>query len=199
MSGWTALVPLKTEGLRKTRLAARLSDEDRLALAEGLARHVIETLQHCPSIDRVLVVSDLPPPVAGVGWQRDEGAGLNPELERARSSLSSGSRVLIIHADLPLLCVKDVEALLEAAGQGIAIAPDRHKTGTNALALGGPAAITLSFGPNSFARHCAQLANPIVIADHIGLSLDIDTMDDLDAAVLKGFPGFAPTKTPGSS
>ena len=186
MTGWTAIVPMKAVGKRKTRLAAHLCTIGREELAENLFYHVIRTLQNCPSLGRIVLLSDGPPLMGGVEWVADLGAGLNAELERVRASLGE-TPTLIIHADLPLLEVADVEAIVAAAANGIAIAHDIHGTGTNALALNRNQPITLVFGPDSFARHSAQASHAAIITGRIGLALDVDTAEDLDEAIRLGF------------
>jgi 2-phospho-L-lactate guanylyltransferase len=93
---------------------------------------------------------------------------------------------LVIHADLPLLSVDDIAALLTGDGASSAIAPDRHGSGTNALALVEPRGFDFAFGPNSFTRHCVA-ARGARIVTRLGLGLDIDTAADLDAANSAGF------------
>jgi 2-phospho-L-lactate/phosphoenolpyruvate guanylyltransferase len=177
---------MKAAGKRKTRLAEHLNAIGRQELSEQLFHHVIQTLKQCPSIARLIILSDSSPLIDGVEWIADEDLGLNAELERARAAI--GAPMVIIHADLPLLGVSDVEALLSAAAQdGIAIAPDDHGKGTNALALHAEHAMTLAFGANSFALHHAQAPLAAIISDRPGLALDIDTVDDLDKAIRLGF------------
>jgi 2-phospho-L-lactate guanylyltransferase len=187
---------MKAAGTRKTRLAAHLGRDGREALSETLFDHVVATLRHCSQITRIIILSDAPPPTGEMEWIVDQGAGLNVELERVRAGLDMcgdmGARagpLLIIHADLPLLTTDDLDALLTAAQDGLAIAPDREGTGTNALAFASPRPLKLCFGPDSFARHHAQVPDAAIITGRPGLALDIDTRDDLDEAVRLGFLG----------
>jgi 2-phospho-L-lactate/phosphoenolpyruvate guanylyltransferase len=185
VSAWTVIVPMKAEGKRKTRLAAHLCAIGREELSENLFYHVIRTLRQSPSVARLVILSDGPPLMGGVEWMADEGLGLNAELERVRAAI--GGPIAIIHADLPLLEIADVEALLEAALGSIAIAPDSHGSGTNALALGVKNGVRLAFGPNSFAHHYSQAPEAAIITGRHGLALDVDTVDDLDEAIRLGF------------
>jgi 2-phospho-L-lactate/phosphoenolpyruvate guanylyltransferase len=186
VTGWTAIVPMKAEGKRKTRLAAHLSAIGREELSENLFYHVVRTLQQSPSVTRIIVLSDGPLLMAGPDWIADKGGGLNAELERAR--LAAGRLPqLILHADLSLLAVADVEAMTAGAADGVAIAPDKHGTGTNALALNDGRPFKLCFGPDSFRLHQAQSPDAIIVTGRPGLSLDIDTVDDLDEAIRLGF------------
>ena len=190
MSGWTAIVPLKAEGARKTRLSGHLSEIAREQLSETLFRHVIGTLRSCPSITRIVLLSDGASPIDGLERICDSGRGLNAELQDVIDAIRAdhdAARLLILHADLPLLEVADVEALARAAGGGVAIAPDRAGAGTNALAIGANRPFTLCFGPDSFARHRAQAPDAAIVTGRPGLALDVDTPADLQAAVALGF------------
>jgi 2-phospho-L-lactate guanylyltransferase len=80
----------------------------------------------------------------------------------------------------------EVDQLIERAADppSLLIVPDRHGTGTNALLLTPPNAISPSFGPDSRARHEARA---LVAGLHYetvevpSLGLDIDTPEDLAA------------------
>jgi 2-phospho-L-lactate guanylyltransferase len=183
---WTALVPLKPPEARKTRMAERLSQNERVALSEKLFAHVVGVLAQHPAIERVVVLAPEKPAAWTGVWVVDAGRGLNGELEAARRSLAPGP-LLIVHADLPLLSPADLDALLAgAAAQGVAIAPDRHGTGTNALALAAERMLVFSFGADSFRHHADQAPDRAVICRN-GLALDLDTPEDLEQAVAAGF------------
>ena len=84
---------------------------------------------------------------------------------------------------------------LEAA---VAIVPDRHGTGTNALLLAPPDAIAPSFGPGSFERHVAAArdAGVAYAVERVPtLMFDVDTPDDLAdlSGVLDECRGHAPS------
>ena len=177
---WTAIVPIKPTGLGKTRLAGLLGPDQRARLGERMRDHVLAVLGGIPNLEVRLLCPSPPADWAG-HWIADTGRGLNAEIRSAARTVSS--RLLVVHADLPMLQADDIKALLGAAKNGIAIAPDRHGTGTNALALADPRALRFVFGPDSFARHRRQAPDAIVI-DRPGLAHDLDTPDDL--AVLLG-------------
>jgi 2-phospho-L-lactate guanylyltransferase len=183
---WTALVPLKTAAMRKSRLAARLGPDARIALSRALLGRLLDVLRAVPRVTSIVLVADEAGHSPAVRWIEDEGRGLNAELEAARDTLGTGP-LLVIHADLPLLGAQDVEVLLEAAEKaGSAIAPDRHGRGTNALALTGATNVAFRFGADSLADHCAQAGEGAIIR-RPGLALDCDTPDDLDLAIAGGF------------
>jgi 2-phospho-L-lactate guanylyltransferase len=182
---WVAVVPLKGGGARKSRLAARLDPADRVALADRMARHVVACLAASPEIGEIRLLSPAQIAIPGAIWEDDANEGLNAALDRLRERLASP--LLVIHGDLPLLGADDIAALLVAAAKaGVAIAPDRHDAGTNALAVADARRFPYGFGADSFARHRAH-ASDAAIVRRVGLSHDIDTPDDLDAALARGF------------
>lgn len=188
---WLAVIPLKGSGERKTRLADRLDAAARRKLSQRLFDHVAGVLRGHPAISDVALLSDMRPG----GWEGtfflDRGRGLNAELSSLVETVKSGP-LLVIHADLPLITSQDVAALLAAAGQGCAIAPDRAGSGTNALALRDPAVFAFAFGAGSCARHAEASNGHARIVMRPGLGLDIDTPEDLDAAIALGFSPTAP-------
>jgi 2-phospho-L-lactate guanylyltransferase len=183
---WTALVPLKPPALGKSRLSLCLSPGDRAALSRHLFERTIATLRDVPAIHAIHLLSAEPFFGWTGGWIRDEGRGLNQEIAAARDGLAP-TRLLTVHADLPLLAIADVAAMLDRAETlGCAIAADRHGKGTNAVALPPAADFDFAFGPDSLAKHLAQAAAGARI-DRRGLALDCDTPRDLDDAVALGF------------
>jgi 2-phospho-L-lactate guanylyltransferase len=66
----------------------------------------------------------------------------------------------------------------------VAIVPDRHGEGTNALVLRPPGAIRPAFGEGSCARHVAAARDggiPHAVEELPSLALDLDTPADLVA------------------
>lgn len=175
---WTAVIPFKGSGARKTRLASIFSPDQRRQFSQHMFEHVRNVLAACPDVDEIGLLSDVP----AFGWHglffRDEGRGLNAELTALVTSRPARP-LLIIHADLPLLHQSDVSVLLgEAEKAGCAIAPDRSGTGTNALAFVEPAGFVFQFGPGSMARHVSASGEQAFIVERAGLSLDVDTPED---------------------
>jgi 2-phospho-L-lactate guanylyltransferase len=63
----------------------------------------------------------------------------------------------------------------------LAIAPDRHGRGTNALYLAPPTLPRFCFGENSFQAHCelaAQLGRRCAVVDVAELAFDLDDAED---------------------
>jgi 2-phospho-L-lactate guanylyltransferase len=183
---WTAIVPFKPAGERKTRLAGTLSAAQRENLAEQLFAHVLAVLGEEPRLGSVLVLSQVRPPHWTGAWRTDGGRGLNAELEAARADIAGS--MLVLHSDLPLLIPANVIQLLDAAeATGLAIAPDRHGSGTNALALGDGRRFAVAFGADSYYLHRRQISGHWRMVPAPGLAIDIDTPADLALAVARGF------------
>jgi 2-phospho-L-lactate guanylyltransferase len=182
---WTALVPLKQAGSRKTRLDGRLSAADRARLGESLARHVIATVARVQEVASVVLLSDAPLAGLDVRWLADGGYGLNHEIGNAVAALGHPP-LLIVQGDLPWLSPDDVTEMVAGAVHGASIAPDRHGTGTNALALVGPRGYRFAFGADSFAAHRRTLGAGAAVVHRPGLAFDIDTSADLDEALGAG-------------
>jgi 2-phospho-L-lactate guanylyltransferase len=78
----------------------------------------------------------------------------------------------------------------------VAIVPDRHGAGTNALFMAPPDAIGPAFGPGSRERHAERAEHAgyeVAVEPLASLALDVDTPDDLEAiaAVLESDPDRA--------
>jgi 2-phospho-L-lactate guanylyltransferase len=189
---WTAVVPFKGSEERKTRLGSRLGIEERQRLSQALFEHVVSVLRQAPTLRDVVLLSDMRPNRWQGPFIRDEGRGLNAELNALVES-QRPTRLLVIHADLPLVSAGDIAALIMGGGAACTIAPDRHGTGTNALALVEPVGFDFAFGPSSFTRHCAAAKGNARVVTRLGLGLDIDTSADLDAAISAGFTRTALT------
>jgi 2-phospho-L-lactate guanylyltransferase len=188
-----AILPIKTFGQAKRRLADHLTAGARRALAEAMFSDVLVALRRTGSIDDLLVVS------ADHGAQRIAGGygamvlddteeGHNPAARNGiRAALEAGAeRVLLVPGDCPMLDPVQLDDLIARSVTlpSAVIVPDRHATGTNALLLTPPGALEPSFGPDSAQRHLAsaQMTNTRAeIVEVPSLALDVDTPEDLEA------------------
>ncbi|MEU2202308.1 2-phospho-L-lactate guanylyltransferase [Isoptericola sp. NPDC019482] len=122
--------------------------------------------------------------------QPPERPGLNAALDVGReAALEHGAgRLLVAHADLPLLAPDDVAALLAAGASAVAddappvvVATDRHLAGTNLLVLPADTTFRFRFGEASRAAHVAEAERaglrPVVVR-RPGTAVDLDTIDD---------------------
>jgi 2-phospho-L-lactate/phosphoenolpyruvate guanylyltransferase len=199
-----AILPVKSFGAAKQRLADSLGAGSRQALAQAMFIDVLITLQRVPGLEGVAVVTadHIAEAVATSRHVRvlaDTGQAGQSEaaLIGIRHALAEGyERVVLVPGDTPLVQAGELAALI-AGARGITIVPDRHGTGTNALVLAPPDAIEPSFGEGSFARHLAAAERsdtPHRVEELPTLALDVDTPDDLAelAAQLELRRGQAP-------
>ena len=185
------IVPHRGLEAAKTRLAPSLDPEERVMLASQLLQRVLKVSRQVSN--DVEVISPSRPlaeivEAAGARLAVQRGMGLNEGLDQARSQalLDGIDTLIVLHGDLPNLTTTDIETLVGAlpsdGGAGVAIAPDRAGTGTNALALRPPGVIAFRFGRGSFAAHAAEVeraAVPCVAVNRAGLAFDLDTPEDL--------------------
>jgi 2-phospho-L-lactate guanylyltransferase len=188
-----AILPIKSFGEAKQRLAHELRPGPRRALAEAMYSDVLIALRRTSSIDGVLVVSgDKGAQQIAGGY----GAGVLDDQNRGHSAatllgieqaMESGARrVLLVPGDCPLLDHEELEGLLgrRAGSRSALIVPDRHGLGTNALLLTPPDSLEPAFGPGSCERHAAGArgqGTPHEVVHVPSLALDIDTPEDLEA------------------
>ncbi len=187
------IVPMKPLALAKQRLRPAIGDKERQQLARSMFLHVLTVIHNSGVADFTGVVSSDTNVLAlaqlhGFECIADESQGYNVAIERASrwSQMRGAAGLLILPADLPLITVEDIQALLELAGDrphAIVIAPDATETGTNALLLRPPDLIQPSFGPDSYNRHCALARDagvePIIYRSP-SLAYDIDLPSDLN-------------------
>jgi len=190
-----AVMPLRDGHSGKSRLASMASPAQRTAIIGALAHHVADCLVRTPQIAAVLVVTnavdfarDVLPTDAKITivQQADDRPGLNNAamlgIEHGRSM--SMERVLTIHADLPMLTVADLTALVDTR-EALVLVPDRLDNGTNAIVVN--SALTgfeFRFGPASFQAHRSlgeELDTHTVVVRRDGLGVDLDTVEDWHA------------------
>jgi 2-phospho-L-lactate/phosphoenolpyruvate guanylyltransferase len=199
-----AILPMKSFGAAKQRLAPTLGSRSRQALAQAMFSDVLASLQRVEALDGTAVVTA--DPVADAAARREGVLVLRDTAQAGQSAAASigiahalaegFERALLVPGDTPLLDPAEVASLL-AAPRAVSIVPDRHGTGTNALVLSPPDAIAPSFGPGSLKRHVAAAEAAglsFAVAEVPTLMLDVDTGDDLAAltAALAKRPGGAP-------
>jgi 2-phospho-L-lactate guanylyltransferase len=192
MTYW-AIVPIKPLSRSKSRLSEVLSDAERAELSREMLVHTLNTLNEVQEIEHTLVVSR---DTQALSIARQHGARTvaergSPKLNRAlvrATIVAQGygvSGVLVLPADLPLLSVEDVQALIERAKEPpvVVIAPDRHRSGTNALLASPPGLIEYDFGPDSFDHHVKRAKEAgarVEICEISSLGLDLDLPEDLE-------------------
>ena len=194
--GLWVVVPVRGLGGGKTRLAGALDPTARMRVNRALVLNTLRVLERwLGGLEHCLVVS---PCARALRLAEQHGAmalrqprpraGLNPALRLAlRHAARAGvRRVLILPCDLPLLSISALDALL-VSGRGdtrVVLAPDRARTGTNALLLSRAPGFPLRFGPDSFVSHQAAAHArgwTLALCERPELSFDLDTPEDLAA------------------
>lgn len=188
-----ALIPIKASGEGKTRLASSLSSGQRDALVDAMLRHVVNEAQQAEAIACTCLVGPSRHGLdAAIPLFTDPGEGLNGALTSALREIAAMTdapqRLVIVAADLPCVTALDLDLLAAPPSNTVAIAPDRHGVGTNALSLPLPAAAAFAFrfGTDSAALHRKEAERLGLNVETIlssGLEKDIDEPADLADAV----------------
>lgn len=191
MNGVWAVVPVKPLGLGKSRLTGVLSGRERRALSARMLRHVLGVVIATVGAARTVVVSRDPAVLALARTLR-----ARPLHERGRADLNraigqgaeravwGGARaVLVVFGDLPTLAADDVARMVNGARRlpGVVAAPDRARSGTNALLVAPPDAIAFRFGVRSLARHRREACRRRLrwqVVETPGLAFDVDRPAD---------------------
>jgi 2-phospho-L-lactate guanylyltransferase len=192
----TAVLPVKRFAAAKQRLAPGMGATHRAELAAAMLEDVLEAIGAARSIERTIVVSSEPRAVkiASAGKieaiaDPDEGGHSGAALAGvARARQLGAGTVVLLPIDCPLLAPRELERLLTGIPERyVAIVPDRHGAGTNALVLSPPNAIEPSFGEGSCARHVAaarEAGVPFNVEELPSLALDLDTPADIVALTM---------------
>jgi len=189
---WT-VIPIKASSSGKSRLSGALEPDAREKLVGAMLEHVVAAAQGASRIARVMLVGPsrlgLPETIPLLA---DPGKGLNAAIESAVTQLLASEetppgRLLILFADLPEVTSAEIDLLAAVPAGTVALAPDRHEIGTNALSLPASAAsrFRFAFGEDSFARHkaeCDRLGLAVEVILSHGLERDVDEPADLPEA-----------------
>lgn len=192
----TAVVPVKSLGQAKSRLA--LPTEHRQALALAFALDTVAALTGSPWVAGVLVVTTDPVVAQFIRRPRvevvaEDAVGLGAAVAagvRAAVARRPGAGVAVVPADQPCLRpdvvtrVITLTATRTQPGQG-AFVPDRSGVGTTWVIHPPGLTPVSAFGPGSAARHRALGLHPLHHAP-AGARHDVDTLDDLADAVTLG-------------
>jgi 2-phospho-L-lactate guanylyltransferase len=201
----TAVLPVKRFDDAKQRLSVGLEPERRRRLVAAMVADVLEAIGEARAIDRVILVTGDPVAQelaaeagAKVVPDPDDGGHVGAALAGiARAEAEGADRVVLLTGDCPLLDPRELDRLLTGVPERyVAVVPDRHGPGTNALLLSPPDAIAPSFGEGSCARHVAAARAagiPFGVEELASLGLDLDTPADVIALTreLASRPGRA--------
>ncbi|MGH2953281.1 MAG: 2-phospho-L-lactate guanylyltransferase [Solirubrobacterales bacterium] len=208
----TAIIPVKRFGAAKQRLLDTLDRPARAAIVKAMLGDVLDAVSGAERIERTIVVTgEGRAERVALGHARRDGAELevmeDPD-DRGHSeaatlgiirALALGARAAaLLPGDCPLLDPAELDAALGRLEPGrVAVVPDRHGSGTNALLMAPADAIGPAFGEGSRERHldrARRAGHDAVLEPLESLALDVDTPDDLGALaeVLRAEPECAP-------
>ena len=195
----TAIIPVKRFGAAKQRLLDALDRPGRAGLVRAMLADVLAAASSAGLTERVIVVTGerraerialgaergVSEPLEVLRDPRDIGHSEAATLGIVRAQALGASCVVLLPGDCPLLDPAELDSALERMRPGrVAIVPDRHGTGTNALLLSPPNAIAPAFGPGSSSRHAdraRRAGHEVAVEPLDSLGLDVDTPDDLEA------------------
>ena len=200
--GWSVLLPVKVLAQAKSRLA-ELAGPRRGELALALACDTVSAVLQTAQVARVVVITDDPVAAATLthlgalvipDQPRD---GLNAALRHGAAFAAArwpGCGTAALSADLPALRPAELmRALHAAAAWPTAFVADAAGDGTTLYTAAPGAAFRPGFGLASRARHAADGAAELELADIPGLRRDVDTPADLRGAAALGLgPHTAP-------
>lgn len=195
----TAIIPVKRFARAKQRLLETLDRPQRAAVVKAMLADVLASVTAAQSVERLILVTGegraeriamhrarrVKTPIEVLRDPDDNGHSEAATLGIIRALSLGAQCTALLPGDCPLLDSGELDAALDRMQPGrVAIVPDRHETGTNALLLAPADAIGPAFGPDSLERHRerATLAGYEAAVESLGsLALDLDTPEDLRA------------------
>jgi 2-phospho-L-lactate guanylyltransferase len=203
-----AIIPVKRFGRAKQRLLSTVDRPGRATLVKAMLTDVLTAVTDAAEVERVIVVTGegraerialrhgqrVTTPIEVLQEPDDRGHSEAATLGIIRAKAVGAGGVALLPCDCPLLDSGELDAALQRVRpERVAVVPDRHGEGTNALLLCPADAIGPAFGPGSRARHedrAARAGYQVVVEPLESLALDVDTPDDLEAmaAVLSSEP-----------
>jgi len=200
-SGIWCVIPIKDLENAKTRLSPRLSPEARRGLFRAMAEDVLAAATAAAGLAGVLVLTNDAEAAALAGRYgarvagEPANVGQSEAVARAAALVMAegADGVLTLPADAPLATPEEIASVLArhpATRPAMTIVPDHARRGSNCLVLTPGGLIPLHFGHVSFAPHLAEAEKlglkPNILDDLPGIALDVDTPEDLAAALATG-------------
>ncbi|MCW2520065.1 MAG: 2-phospho-L-lactate guanylyltransferase [Mycobacterium sp.] len=190
------IIAVKRLDAAKTRLASAFAPGTRVGVVLAMLIDTVVAASAVPAVRQITVVT---PDNAAAAAVRQLGARvitdptpcghadpLNNALSLAEAAIrAETSNIIVLQGDLPALQPGELaEAIADARRHARSFVTDRHGTGTSALfTFGVP--LDPRFGTDSAQRHADSGAVELTAA-WPGLRCDIDTPDDLAAALRLG-------------
>ena len=211
----TAILPVKRFGHAKQRLLQALDRPQRAALVKAMLADVLAAIASSERVERVIVVTGegraerialhhaqrTTMPLEVLRDPDDRGHSAAATLGIIRALALGAECAALLPGDCPLLDPGELDAALARMAPGrVAVVPDRHGTGTNALLMCPADAIGPAFGEGSMERHrerAERAGHEVAVEPLESLALDLDTPDDL--AALAAAVGEHPERAPATA
>jgi 2-phospho-L-lactate/phosphoenolpyruvate guanylyltransferase len=195
----TAIIPVKRFPEAKQRLLDTLDRPQRASVLKAMLVDVLDAVGNAELVDRVIVVTGegraerialrqakrMGTYLEVLRDPHDAGHPQAATLGIIRALALGAECVALLPGDCPLLDAGELDAALGRMAPGrVAVVPDRHGSGTNALLLCPADAIAPGFGPDSRERHLERArarGMDAAVEELDSLALDLDTPDDLAA------------------
>ncbi|MFG3206092.1 2-phospho-L-lactate guanylyltransferase [Streptomyces sp. NPDC048192] len=197
---WTLVIPLKPLARAKSRLSDTAADGVRPGLALAFAQDTVSAALACGTVADVVVVTDdelAGRELAALGARIVPDApasGLNAALAHGAAVVRHSrprAPVAALNADLPALRPAELAVVLGAAAPfPRAFLADAAGVGTTLLAAGPDGELRPEFGVDSRSRHRASGAAELSVSGVDSVRQDVDTGDDLRAALALGVGPF---------
>ncbi len=201
------VIPLKPLTRAKSRLADTAGDGVRPGLALAFAQDTVAAALACAAVSDVAVVTDderAGRALAALGARIVPDAprdGLNAALAHGAAVVRDtgpGAPVAALNADLPALRPAELSRVLAAASQfPRAFLADAAALGTTLLAAAGDRELRPAFGMDSRMKHRASGATELLLSGVDSVRQDVDTGDDLRAALALGVGPYTATASAG--
>jgi 2-phospho-L-lactate guanylyltransferase len=183
-----ALIPVKSLRLAKSRLAEKFSESERSKLVLSMLDHVLETLQSCREIKKIIVVTPdelVQRHVLELGFyiSTEEKPGHNPALTSAAQKEEDNRKLLTISADLPLITQEDIHKMITLSLTHDVVLAAAKDNGTNALLLAKPLLLPYLFGKNSLEKYknaATDLGLTVAMYQSNTMAFDVDTIADVE-------------------
>jgi 2-phospho-L-lactate guanylyltransferase len=194
------VIPLKPLARAKSRLSDTAADGVRPGLALAFAQDTVSAALACGTVADVVVVTDdelAGRELAALGARIVPDApasGLNAALAHGAAVVRHSrprAPVAALNADLPALRPAELAVVLGAAAPfPRAFLADAAGVGTTLLAAGPDGELRPEFGVDSRSRHRASGAAELSVSGVDSVRQDVDTGDDLRAALALGVGPF---------
>jgi 2-phospho-L-lactate/phosphoenolpyruvate guanylyltransferase len=179
-----AVIPIRSFESGKARLASTLLPEQRKQVGSGMAERTVAASEQAGFLPAIVTRDGEVEAWAlsrGLQLLAEEGQGLNDAARTgAEWAIGLGLRWVVLHSDLPLVRVEDLQRLMDPIEAGIRTIAPSADGGTTALSA--PLLPEFAYGPGSFHRHLAA-SSAVEVVTALGFLLDVDSPADLLAAM----------------